>query len=267
MSNIKGENVNKLNLSVLPLLITMFFVSTTSCTQKTNETTSAPTAKKKLIIATDATWPPMEIMDTTGQIIGLDIDIMKAIAAEAGFDVEFKNTAWDGIFAGLGSGKYDAIMSSVTITDERKKAMDFSDPYFDAGQVLIVPNASKTITALTQMDGKTVGAQIGTTGALEIKKNQKIKLKTYDEIGLAFEDLSAGRLDGVVADYATAINYALKKEGYANKFRVAGERFTSEFYGVAVIKGNKPVLDLINAGLAKIKQKATYQEILNKWLK
>src|SRR5208337_687608 len=80
----------------------------------------------KVIIATDATWPPMEYVDEHKNIVGFDIDLLKAVAKEAGFEVEFVNTAWDGIFAGLAANKYDAVVSSVTITEERKNAMDFS---------------------------------------------------------------------------------------------------------------------------------------------
>ena len=91
-----------------------------------------------IVIATDATWPPMEMVDESKQIVGFDIDLMKEIAKAGGFTMEFKNTAWDGIFAGLATGEYNAVMSSVTITDERKQTMDFSLPYINAGQILAV---------------------------------------------------------------------------------------------------------------------------------
>ena len=95
---------------------------------------------------------------------------MNAAAKAGGFAVEFKNTAWDGIFAGLEAGKYDAVMSSVTITDERKQTMDFSVPYINAGQILVVRKELEGVELLEQLKGKTVGAQIGTTGAFEIEK-------------------------------------------------------------------------------------------------
>ncbi len=95
--------------------------------------------KKTIVVATDATWPPMEMVNTNKKIVGFDIDFLSAVAKEAGFNVEFKNTAWDGIFEGLKLGKYDAVISSVTINDERKKNFDFSLPYINAGQVLTVP--------------------------------------------------------------------------------------------------------------------------------
>ena len=89
-------------------------------------------------VGTDATWPPMEFINEDKELVGFDIDLMNAIAEAAGFEVEFQNTAWDGIFAGLGSGDYDAVISSVTITEDRKETMDFSEPYLNAGQVLVV---------------------------------------------------------------------------------------------------------------------------------
>ena len=102
----------------------------------------------KIVIATDATFPPMEMVDTNKNIVGYDIDLMNAAAKAAGFTVEFKNTAWDGIFAGLDNGKYDAVMSSVTITDERKGTMDFSMAYFNAGQILTVRSDTNGVTKI-----------------------------------------------------------------------------------------------------------------------
>ena len=111
-------------------------------------TNEAAGGKTKIVIATDATWPPMEMVDESKEIVGFDIDLMKAAAKAGGFEVEFQNTAWDGIFAGLEAGEYDAVMSSVTITDERKQTMDFSVPYINAGQILVVRKASSGVTTL-----------------------------------------------------------------------------------------------------------------------
>src|SRR5271157_1211609 len=224
----------------------------------------------KITIATDATWPPMEMVDTNKNIVGFDIDLMNAAAKEGGFTVEFKNTAWDGIFAGLENGKYDAVMSSVTITDERKKTMDFSLPYINAGQILVVKSDMQGVTKLDDLKGKTVGAQIGTTGAFEIDKVKaadNITEKTYDEIGLAFEDLANGRIDGVVVDNPTAASYALQNDKYKGKLKLVGTPFTEEYYGVAVKKGNTKVLDMINAGLKKVLDSGANKAIEDKWLK
>ncbi|MBT3273162.1 MAG: transporter substrate-binding domain-containing protein, partial [Spirochaetales bacterium] len=134
-----------------------------------------------IVVATDATWPPMEYIDENKDIIGFDIDLLSLAAEMGGFEVEFRNTAWDGIFGGLDNGDYDAVISSVTITVERQAEMDFSIPYINAGQVLIVQNSTSGVTTLADLKGKSVGAQIGTTGAIEIGKVSGVNLKTYDE--------------------------------------------------------------------------------------
>jgi len=230
----------------------------------------APKTASKIVIATDATFPPMEMVDESKAIVGFDVDLMTAAAKAGGFTVEFKNTAWEGIFAGLAAGKYDAVMSSVTITDERKKEMDFSIPYVNAGQILVVRTEVTGVTTLTDLAGKTLGAQIGTTGAFEIEKVKdanNIEEKTYDDIGLAIADLANGRLDGVVCDTPVAAQYALQSKEYKGKLKIVGEQFTEEYYGVAVKKGNQKLLDVINAGLKKVLDAGDNKAIEAKWLK
>ena len=229
---------------------------------------TALAAKKTTItVATDATWPPMEMVNENKEIVGYDIDFFRAVAEEGGFNVEFKNVAWDGIFAGIATGKYDAIISSVTITDERKKKFDFSDPYINAGQILVVPKELENVATLADLKGKKVGAQIGTTATFEIKKVEGVELKGYDEIGLAFEDMAAGRVSGVVCDTPVAADYALQRQEYKERFKIVGEPFTEEYYGIVVRKGNKKVLDMINKGIAAVKAKELDKKIEAKWLR
>ncbi len=220
-----------------------------------------------IVIATDATWPPMEFVDSDKNIVGFDIDFMNAVADAAGFKVEFKNTAWDGIFAGLANDEYDAVCSSVTITEERKKTMDFSIPYINAGQVLIVPADDNSTKTLADLKGKDVGAQIGTTGAFAIKDVSGVNLKTYDEIGLAVEDLANGRIAGVVCDSPIAADYVLQNDNYKGSLKIVGAPFTEEYYGVAVKKGNKKVLDLFNKGIKAVIDSGKADELKDKWLR
>ncbi len=219
-----------------------------------------------ITVATDATWPPMEYVDENKNIVGFDIDLVNEIAKAEGFEVEIKNTAWDGIFAGLAAGNYQVIASSVTITEERKATMDFSDPYVNAGQVLVVRKDTTDVTTLADMVGKKVGAQIGTTGAIEIGKVQGVELKTYDEVGLAFEDLVNGNIDGVVADSPITANFALQNDTYKEKLMIAGEPFTDEWLGFAFKKGDTKTQKLFNDGLAKVKSSGKLEELQKKWL-
>lgn len=257
--------MKRLMIASIVLLSVAGFVFAGGSSEKASGPAMA--AKPKIVIATDATWPPMEMVNENKQIVGYDIDMMNAAAKAGGFDVEFKNTAWDGIFAGLANGDYDAVMSSVTITDERKQTMDFSVPYINAGQVLIVPTDTTGVTTLADMKGKQVGAQIGTTGAIAIQKADGLTLKTYDEIGLAVQDLANGRIAGVVCDNPTAANYVLQNDTYKGKLKIVGKPFTEEYYGVAVKKGNTKVLDLVNKGLEAVLKTNLPDELATKWLR
>ena len=226
--------------------------------------TGVPTIR----VATDATWPPMEFVDTEREIVGFDIDLIKAVAQAAGFEVVIQNTAWDGIFAGLANGDYDAVISSVTITAERAETMDFSTPYINAGQVLIVrQEQAAAVTTLADLAGEAVGAQIGTTGAFEIEAAAGVTLRTYDELGLAIEDLAQGRIAGVVADTPIAADFVLQNETYSGVLQIVGEPFTEELYGIAVRKGNDAVLALINAGLEVVLADGTAKALETRWLR
>jgi polar amino acid transport system substrate-binding protein len=123
------------------------------------------------------------------------------------------------------------------------------------------------MTLLSQFAGKKVGAQIGTTGAIEVAKFKNITLKSYDEAGLAVEDLYVGRIDAVVLDSPTAVSYVLQNEKYKAKLKIVGKTFTSEHYGVALKKGNQKALAMINKGLEAIAKDGTLAKIAQKWLK
>ncbi|WP_319587305.1 basic amino acid ABC transporter substrate-binding protein [uncultured Desulfobulbus sp.] len=222
-------------------------------------------AETTIVFATDATWPPMEFVNDQKQVVGYSIAFMTAAGKEAGFTPVFKNTAWDGIFAGLEAKKYDAIVSSVSITDERKKKMDFSEPYFTVRQALIVDKTS-TAKSLADLKGQKVGGQIGTTGYFAIKAAAGVEAKSYDEVGLAMEDLHVGRITAVVCDDPVAANYALDK--YKDKLKIAAiiESGEAENYGVAVNKGNAATLALINKGIAAVKAKGLDKDLKVQWI-
>jgi polar amino acid transport system substrate-binding protein len=227
---------------------------------------AGPALARTIVVAQDATWPPMEFLNLDKEIAGFDTDYMRAVAKEAGFDVTFKNVPWDGIFAGLDAGQYDAVCSAVTVTEDRKRAMDFSIPYLMVRQALVVPR-STTAKSLEDMKGKELGAQIGTTGYFAIKKVEGVHPRSYDEIGVAMEDLYNGSIDGVVCDDPVAVQYVLLKPEYAEKLKIAAMLETGdEQYGVAVKKGNKEVLDLINKGIEAVKAKGVDKELRNRWM-
>ncbi|HUX42386.1 MAG TPA: basic amino acid ABC transporter substrate-binding protein [Rectinemataceae bacterium] len=224
--------------------------------------------RPKFVFGSDATFPPMEFINQdTKQVVGFDVDMINAIGKVAGFDAVVKSTAWDGIFAGLAAGDYDGVLSSVTITDDRKKVMDFSTPYLNAGQVIIVRKSTNNITKPEDLAGKVVGVQISTTGDIAVAKIPGVKeKKTYDDIGLAIEDLAIGRIDAAVVDSPTAAGYVLQNDKYKATLKISSLPFTEEYYGIAVKKGDTRLLGLINKGLDVIMKDGTLDALKKKWL-
>ncbi len=217
----------------------------------------------KLSVATDATWPPFEYVNTdTKAIEGFDIDVMNAIAEKAGLDIEFVNVAWDPLLAGMAQGTYDLAISSITITEDRKKDMLFSDPYFEAGQIVVVGINNTTITGPGNLAGL-VGAQIGTTGAFEIDKIPAATLKTYDDIGFAFQDLMNGQIAAVVCDNPVALGYVKENP---TKLKTVGNVFTDENYGIAIAKRDADLAPKINSAIAALKAEGKFDELSAKWL-
>ncbi len=230
--------------------------------------TATPAAEAKtFVVATDAAFPPMEFVDENKNIVGFDIDLLNAIAAEMGFAVEYKNTAWDGIFAGLESGDYDAIISAVTIREDRQAKYDFSEPYVNAGQAIVVTIDDDTVADEADLEGKVIGTQIGTTGAFAAQEISGATVKEYDTIDLAFMDLITGGVEVVIVDTPVAADFAMASQEYAGKLKIVGEPITEEFYGALVNKGqNADFVDMFNEGLAKLKASGKYDEIYAKWL-
>lgn len=218
-------------------------------------------------IGTNAEYPPFESVDEKGAIVGFDIDLVTAIGKAGGFTPEFVNTRWDGIFVALASGEFDAVSSAVTITDERKKTMSFSDPYFNAGQTIAVKQGS-AIAKPEDLAGKKVGVQLGTTGDLWISAKAEAgeiaaEVVRYDEITLAFQALGNGDIDAIVNDAPTSADIIKANPELA--VTLVGEPFTDEFYGIAVRTERADLLKAINDGLAKIKASGEYDQIYTQW--
>lgn len=168
----------------------------------------------KLTIGVDDTYPPMEFRNEDMELVGFDIDFAKALGEELGVEVEFIPTAWDGIFAGLMSNKYDVIISSVSMTPERLQGFEFSNPYLANGQVIVVKEGDDSINSVEDLAGKKVGVQFQTTADIAATKQKEtidFELTQYDDIIQTFSDLKIGRLDAIVVDYAVAIEYTKDK--------------------------------------------------------
>ena len=222
----------------------------------------APKPPRVYVVGTDAAYAPFESQNEKGEIVGFDIDVVKAIAAKAGMEVKFVNTPWEGIFNALNQGDRDLLVSAVTITEERKQTMDFSNPYFDAQQLIAVKGNSK-ISKFDDLKKLKVGVQTGTTGDEAVTKLQgkaSVNIKRFESTPLALKELDAGGVDAVVADNGVVIHYVNNNAG--SKFKtVADTSFTPEQYGLPVKKGNTELLAKLNKGLADIKADGSYDKI------
>ena len=145
--------------------------------------------------------------------------------------------------------------------------MDFTTPYINAGQILLIQKATKGVNSLADMNGMAVGVQNGTTGDFVLDDYPKIIRKAYDEVGFAVEDLMNGQVQGVVCDSVVAADYVLNNDAYKGKLMIVGEPFTEEYFGIAVNKGNDKVLAILNDGLAAITASGKLDELINTWLR
>jgi polar amino acid transport system substrate-binding protein len=221
-------------------------------------------AKTKVRVATEAAYPPFEVVDEASkELVGYDIELMNAIAAKAGFEVDFQNMPFDSVLAGISTCQFDAAISAITITAERAEKMSFSDPYINAGQITTVRIDNTDISGPADLKGKTIGVQLSTTGQIEAEKIEGATIKPYDTVDLAFLDLANGQVDAVIVDYPTTLNYVNKSP---DKIKLTGEVFTDESYGIAVCKTNTELLEKINKAIAALKEDGTIKGLEEKWL-
>ena len=214
-------------------------------------------------VATDATWPPFEYVDTeTSEIVGFDIDLFDAIAERAGLEVEYVNVAWDPLLAGMAQGTYDAAISSITIREDRLEQMNFSIPYYVAGQIIVTLTSNTDITGPETLSGKSVGVQSGTTGDYEAQDIPGVTVVGYDEIGLAFVALMTDQIDAVICDTPVAYGYV---ETY-DTLKTVGEVLTTEEYGIAVPKGKEDLLEQINDALQELLDEGIIEQLTQEWL-
>jgi polar amino acid transport system substrate-binding protein len=222
--------------------------------------------KSGYVFGSDATWPPLEYVDENGEVTGFEVDLIKEISNRANVPMTVRNVAWDGIFAGLANNAYDAVASGVTILEERKAAMDFTIPILEITQSIIVNKGIQDLKDESDLVGKTIGVQIGTTGHFAAEKIANVTIKAFDDIGLAVEDLINKNLDCVVADSIIASDFVLANENYANKLTVSGTVAGDvEQIAMAVKKGNKELLELLNKHIAELFEDGTIDKLKAKY--
>lgn len=216
-----------------------------------------------LKVGIDATYPPFEFNDEkTGRLIGFDIDLMNAICRELNLRPEYTVVPFSGIIGGLNSGKYDCLISAMTITPDRQKTVAFSRPYYKAGQAIAVPINDSSITGIADLKGKKIGVQLGTTGEMKAKEIEGAQVISFDNIGAAFIDMENGRVDAVLNDYPTS-KRVIAVRGHA---KIVGPLLSEEDYGIAVRKGDKELLDSLNSALGRLLEKNLIDSLGDYWI-
>lgn len=219
-----------------------------------------------LIVGTEATFPPFEMTNDKSEIIGFDIDLLSAIAAEEGLLVRFKDTGFDSLVPALQSGSIDIVASGMSITEERKKQILFSDPYIEAGLVIAVDAANTSIHSPDDLKGKIVAVQQGSTGALEADRLKEAGLvkqvKNYPNVSVAMMELLNGGAAAVINDKPVTEAYLARRPG---AIRILPETLQSDAYGFAVESGRTELMDKINSGLKKVKENGIFDELMVKY--
>jgi len=216
-----------------------------------------------LRIGTDATYPPFETVDiNTGELVGFDIDLIKEICKELNKKPEFIVVPFDGIISGLKQKKYDAVISAMTITEERSREVNFSRSYYLAGQSIVVREENKNILNVNNLIRKKIGVQLGTTGEMQSKKIKDAEVVSYDNISAAFIDLENKKLDAIINDIPTNRAIITKRP---NIYKIVGGVFTKEYYGIAVRKEDRELLLKINSAIDEIEKSGCLKKLKNKW--
>ncbi len=214
----------------------------------------------KLIMATNAAFPPYEMYEGD-EIVGIDAEIAKLIAADLGKELVIEDMAFDSIIAAVQSGKADIGMAGLTITEDRKQNINFSDPYTTAAQVIVVKQGS-TVKSPDDLKGKTIGVQIGTTGDIYAEDIEEASIERYSKYFEAINALEQDKIDAVIVDREPGKVFVEQ----SNDLFMIDEEFTLEEYAIGVSKENEQLLKDINASLGKLKESGKIDEIIDKYI-
>ena len=260
----EGEDSMKTKIFLKMAVIVFLTIFAVSC-GKSDKKESVK--NKKYIIAVDLIYPPFSYKEND-QNVGIDVDLMKAIAKQEGFEVEIKPMDFGGIIPAIQSGQLDGAIAGANITEERKKIVDFSEPYYDAGLVAVVNKDNTTIKTSKDLEGKNIAVKNGTAGAKYANQNLKNKaqIRVYEDTASMLKAVENNQADAAFEDYPV-IAYTLKVTPGA-KLKIGTDKLTNDKNGFMVKKGeNKELLEKFNKGLKTLKENGEYQKIIDKYTK
>ena len=220
-------------------------------------------AADKLVVATDTAFVPFEFKQGD-KYVGFDVDLWAAVAKELKLDYTLKPMDFSGIIPALHTKNVDLALAGITITDERKKAIDFSDGYYKSGLLVMVKADNNDVKSVKDLDGKVVAVKSGTGSVDYAKANIKTKdLRQFPNIDNAYMELGTNRADAVLHDTPNIL-YFIKTAGNG-KFKAVGESLEAQQYGIAFPKGSDDLRTKVNGALKTLKENGTYNEIYKKW--
>ena len=234
----------------------------TTGTSAENGTSSGLPAK--VVVGTNAEFPPFEYMDDNGQPDGFDMALIKEVGKRAGFEVEIKNMDFDALLMSMSTGGIDMVIAGMTATEEKEKQVDFSDPYFDAKQVIIVKQDNNEIKTFDDLSGKKVAVQQGTTGDLSVTEGDPtcvvngVDVKRMNKGADAVVDLINGGVDAVVIDLLPAKEFV---EAHPDDIKIVEDNAVVEHYAIAMPKGSDELKKAVNDALASIKEDGTLDQL------
>lgn len=218
------------------------------------------------LVGTEATYPPFEMTNDEGEIIGFDIELLKAAAADQGLILEFRDMDFDSLVPALQGGNIDIAASAMSITPLRQKQVTFTDPYIEAGLVVAVGPTRFDVNGSEDLENMRVAVQQGTTGAAKAEELLEAKqlgsVKYFPNISVAMMELLNGGVDAVINDKPVTAAFVAKNPG---KIRIVGDTLASDEYGFAVAKGSTELVVKLNAGLANVMANGTFAELSAKY--
>ncbi|PKL78921.1 MAG: basic amino acid ABC transporter substrate-binding protein [Ignavibacteriae bacterium HGW-Ignavibacteriae-4] len=219
---------------------------------------------KELIIGSDTAFAPFEYQDEKSQeYVGFDMDLIEAIGQQMGYEVNVQGMPFDGLIPGLEAGSIDAVISAMTITEERAKKVNFSKPYYKSGLTIVVKSDNTTIKSFEDLEGKKIAVQIGTTGSNTAKTIKDAEIREFNTAPEAFLELKAGGVDAVINDKPVNDYYITQMGGKDGK--TVGEPLTAEDYGIATAKKNTELAQMIDNALEELRSNGEYAKIYEKW--
>jgi glutamine transport system substrate-binding protein len=255
----EGSPMKKLHV-VAGLLAALMMAVAAGCGGGSKD---ASKEQKVLKVGTEPTFAPFEFQEKDSkEFAGFDMDLARALGKKMGMKVEIQNMGFDALIPALNSGNIDMVAAGMSITDERKKAVTFSDPYYTSGLTIVVTKDNNEIKSLKDLEGKKIAVQIGTTGADKAAKVPGAKVTSFNTNAEVFLELENKGVDAVIIDKPVAAYY-MTKEG-KDKDKMVGETMDAESYGFAFKKDSKLAAD-VNKALAELKKDGEYDKIYTKW--